>query len=50
MDIVDWFITLVILSFAENSISGMLLAVFVFYKPEWVPRFSDQENLKSLEA
>ena len=50
MDRVDWFITLVILSFTEGSISGMLLAVFVIYKPEWVPRFRDQEYLKSLEA
>jgi uncharacterized membrane protein len=50
MDMVDWFITLVILSFTEGSISGMLLAVFVIYKPEWVPRFSDQEYLKSSEA
>jgi uncharacterized membrane protein len=24
----------------------MLLAVFVIYKPNWVPRFNDQEYLK----
>ena len=46
MDLVDWFVTLVILSFTEGSLSGMLLAVFVIYRPDWVPRFSDQEYLK----
>jgi uncharacterized membrane protein len=46
MDLVDWFVTLVVLSFTEGSLSGMLLAVFVIYKPNWVPRFSDQEYLK----
>ena len=47
MDIIDWFVALLILSFTEGSLSGMLLAVFVIYKPHWVPRFSDQEYLKS---
>ena len=47
MDIVDWFVTLVILSFTEGSLSGMLLAVFVIYRPHWVPAFSDAEYLKA---
>jgi uncharacterized membrane protein len=46
MDLVDWFVTLVILSFTEGSLSGMLLAVFVIYRPHWVPAFSDAEYLK----
>lgn len=46
MDLIDWFVTLLVLAFTEGSLSGMLLAVFVIYKPHWVPRFSDQEYLK----
>lgn len=46
MDIVDWLVTLIILSFTEGSLSGMMLAVFVVYKPHWVPQFSDQEYLR----
>ncbi len=46
MDLVDWFVTLVILSFTEGSLSGMLLAVFVIYRPHWVPSFIDAEYLK----
>ena len=46
MDITDWLVTLIILSFTEGSLSGMLLAVFVIYRPHWVPRFNDQTYLK----
>lgn len=46
MDVVDWLVTLIILSFTEGSLSGMMLAIFVVYKPHWVPRFSDQEYLR----
>jgi uncharacterized membrane protein len=46
MDLTDWLVTLIILSFTEGSLSGMLLAVFVIYRPHWVPRFSDQTYLK----
>jgi uncharacterized membrane protein len=45
MDMVDWFVTLVILSFTEGSLSGMLLAVFVIYRPNWVPSFRDSDYL-----
>ena len=46
MDMTDWLVTLIILSFTEGSLSGMLLAVFVIYRPNWVPRFDDQAYLK----
>lgn len=46
MDMTDWLVTLIILSFTEGSLSGMLLAVFVIYRPHWVPRFNDQTYLK----
>lgn len=44
-DIVDWVVTLVILSFTEGSLTGMVLAVFVVYKPHWVLCLNDKEYL-----
>jgi len=46
MNMTDWLVTLIILSFTEGSLSGMLLAVFVIYRPNWAPRFNDQTYLK----
>ena len=47
MDMADWLVTLIILSFTEGSLTGMLLAVFVIYRPRWVPQFDDQMYLKT---
>ena len=47
-DIVDWVVTLVILSFTEGSLTGMVLAVFVVYKPHWVVCLNDTEYLQGI--
>jgi uncharacterized membrane protein len=36
----------VILAFGEAFLTGMLVAIFVVYKPQWVVTFSDEEYLR----
>ncbi|WP_051078401.1 energy-coupling factor ABC transporter permease [Cupriavidus basilensis] len=41
----DTLIAVLILAFGEAFLTGMLVAVFVVYKPEWVVTFRDEEYL-----
>jgi uncharacterized membrane protein len=52
IDPVGWIMALIILSFSEGSMSGMLLAIFLIYRPAWVPTYDesfylDQKNPRS---
>jgi uncharacterized membrane protein len=49
---VGWIMALIVLSFSEGSMSGMLLAIFLIYRPAWVPTYDesfylDQKNPRS---
>lgn len=41
LDPLGWFLGVVILSFMEGSLSGMLLAIFLVYKPQWVATYNE---------
>jgi uncharacterized membrane protein len=38
---IDVFAAVIVLAFAEGFLTGMLVAVFVVYRPHWVQTFSD---------
>ena len=40
-DPLGWFLGLLILSFMEGSLSGMLLAIFLVYRPQWVSTYQE---------
>ncbi|WP_454724074.1 MULTISPECIES: hypothetical protein [Cupriavidus] len=42
----DTLTAVLILAFGEAFLTGMLVAVFVVYKPQWVVTFRDEEYLK----
>jgi len=42
----DTLAAIVILAFGEAFLTGMLVAIFVVYKPQWVVTFSDEEYLR----
>lgn len=41
-DPTGWFVGLLVLSFTEGSLSGMLIAIFSIYKPQWVRTYSSK--------
>ena len=41
LDPLGWFLGVIILSFMEGSLSGMLLAIFLIYKPQWVATYNE---------
>lgn len=41
VDPVGWIMALIILSFSEGSMAGMLLAIFLIYRPAWVPTYDE---------
>jgi uncharacterized membrane protein len=43
--IADWLPMLVLLGFGEATLTGMLAALFVVYRPTWVGTFSDERYL-----
>lgn len=45
IDPVGWFLVLLVLSFTEGSLSGMLLAILTIYKPEWVKTYDVDTHL-----
>ncbi|WP_062307629.1 energy-coupling factor ABC transporter permease [Polynucleobacter sinensis] len=40
-DPLGWFLGLLILSFMEGSLSGMLLAILLVYRPQWVSTYQE---------
>ena len=49
VDPVGWIMALIILSFSEGSMSGMLLAIFLIYRPNWVPTYDEHAYLNKKE-
>lgn len=45
VDPVGWIMALIILSFSEGSMSGMLLSIFLIYRPNWVPTYDEKAYL-----
>lgn len=41
LDPLGWFLGVIILSFMEGSLSGMLLAIFLVYRPDWVFTYNE---------
>ncbi len=46
-DPLGWFLGLLILSFMEGSLSGMLLAIMLVYRPHWVNTYREQEYMNA---
>lgn len=44
-DPAGWFVGLLVLSFTEGSLSGMLIAIFTIYKPQWVSTYSSKSYM-----
>lgn len=44
--VADTLAAMVILAFGEAFLTGMLVAIFVVYRPQWVVTFRDEEYLK----
>jgi len=42
----DWLTGVVIIAFGEAFLTGMLVAIFVIYRPQWVVTFTDAEYLE----
>ncbi len=42
----DWLPMLLLLAFGEATLTGMLIALFVVYRPAWVLTFSDERYLR----
>ncbi|PLQ00154.1 hypothetical protein [Cupriavidus pauculus] len=42
----DWLTGVVIIAFGEAFLTGMLVAIFVIYRPQWVVTFADAEYLE----
>lgn len=47
LDPLGWFLGVVILSFMEGSLSGMLLAIFLVYRPQWVATYNQSAYVSS---
>jgi len=45
IDPVGWFLVLLVLSFTEGSLSGMLVAILTIYKPDWVKSYDSHSHL-----
>jgi uncharacterized membrane protein len=41
LDPLGWVLGVIILSFMEGSLSGMLLAIFLVYRPHWVATYNE---------
>jgi uncharacterized membrane protein len=44
-DPLGWFLGLLILSFMEGSLSGMLLAILLVYRPQWVSTYQEDRYM-----
>ncbi|WP_231968550.1 hypothetical protein [Polynucleobacter necessarius] len=42
IDIEGWTLGLIIIAFMEGSLSGMLLAIFLIYRPNWVSTYNEE--------
>lgn len=47
LDPLGWFLGVIILSFMEGSLSGMLLAIFLVYRPNWVTTYNESAYVGS---
>jgi uncharacterized membrane protein len=41
IDLEGWILGLIIIAFMEGSLSGMLLAIFLIYRPNWVSTYNE---------
>lgn len=46
-DPLGWFLGLLILSFMEGSLSGMMLAILLVYRPQWVSTYQEDEYMSA---
>lgn len=46
-DPLGWFLGLLILSFMEGSLSGMLLAILLVYRPQWVSTYREEQYMNA---
>jgi uncharacterized membrane protein len=42
IDFEGWLLGLIIIAFMEGSLSGMLLAIFLVYRPSWVSTYNEE--------
>ncbi len=42
IDVEGWLLGLIIIAFMEGSLSGMLLAIFLIYRPNWVATYNEE--------
>lgn len=47
VDPIGWFLGLLISAFMEGSLSGMLLAILLVYKPEWVSTYQEEQYMNA---
>ena len=41
LDFEGWFLGLIIIAFMEGSLSGMLLAILLIFRPQWVSTYNE---------
>jgi uncharacterized membrane protein len=46
-DPLGWFLGLLVLSFMEGSLSGMLLAILLVYRPKWVSTYQEDQYMNA---
>jgi len=46
-DPLGWFLGLLVLSFMEGSLSGMLLAILLVYRPQWVSTYQEEQYMNA---
>jgi uncharacterized membrane protein len=46
-DPIGWFMGLLISAFMEGSLSGMLLAIIVVYRPQWVSTYQEDQYMNA---
>ena len=42
LDFEGWLLGLIIIAFMEGSLSGMLLAIFLIFRPNWVSTYNEE--------
>ena len=42
LDLEGWILGLIIIAFMEGSLSGMLLAIFLIFRPHWVATYNEE--------
>ena len=42
LDFEGWFLGLIIIAFMEGSLSGMLLAILLIFRPHWVSTYNEE--------